>query len=164
MLLSSSSYKSWYLLDRNLTPPESFPSVRTSPLSDFSNFLLFIFLKVPLVYILISSSPPAIHSAVLSFCLLFIFCASPHSSSSSFFCSQTDSLSDATWYTFSPPVPRFLHSPFVSRPDSLEGKPSPPLSHWVSTFPLHPDCPKSLPYLCQTNGQCADSHIQYRLD
>lgn len=167
MLLSFSNYKQtnhdtcsteiWH-------HPSLFPAFARLLCQISPTFCFFIFLKVPLVYILVSSSPPVIHSAVLSFCLLFIFCASPQSSSSSFFCSQTDSLLDATWDTFSPPVPRFSHSPFVSRPDSLEGKPSPPLSHWVSPFPLHPDCPKSLPYLCHTTGQCPDSHIQYRLD
>lgn len=40
-------------------------------------------------------------------------------------------------------------APFVSRPE--QGKPSPPLSHWVSPFPLHPDCPKYLLYLCHTS-------------
>lgn len=152
------------LTNRQIRIPTWLKSDTTQVFSQHSSFCQITpnsyFLKVPLVYILNSSSPPALHSTfLLSFYLLFIFCASPQSSSS-LFCSQTNSLLDATWDTFSSPVPRFSLSLFVSSPDPPEGKPSPPLSHWVSPFPLHPDCPKYTLYVTQ----CPDSHIQYRLE
>lgn len=105
---SSQTDKSKHLLNRNLTPPMSFPSFHTR-LSDYRKF---DFLKVPFVDNP-PSSPPGLHSRfILFFYLLFIFWVSPQSSFFTPFCSQTKSLLDATWDTFSSPVPRFSPSLF----------------------------------------------------
>lgn len=59
---SSQTDKSGYLLNRNPTPPVSFPSFHTSPLSDYCKFY---FLKVPFVDILL---PLHLHSTQHSTC------------------------------------------------------------------------------------------------
>lgn len=75
-------------------------------------------------------------------------------------CSETRSLSDATWDAASSPVPRFSLSLSLrlSIFQRAAGKALPlplpsPLPLWVSPFPLHPDCPKNSPYLLHTPKQ-----------
>lgn len=154
--------KSGYLLDRNVTPPGSVASFRTSPLSDYSNFHFFFFLffllasldSSSLSYLSFftyfpSSIPP------FSSYLPFILCPSSHSSLLSPLCSQTNSLLDATWDTVSSPVPRFSLSLCFYASLSFRGpqaKPSPlplsgchrflstlivPRTHYLSHTPKH---------------------------
>lgn len=152
---SSQTDKSGYLLNRNPTPPVSFPSFHTSPLSDYCKFY---FLKVPFVDILL---PLHLHSTQHSTCSFTYSSFSvyhlglPPSPPSAF----RLTLLDATWDKFSSPVPRFLLSLF------------PGLTSENPLLPSHIGCHHFLSTLIvltlsvsHINTQHADSHIQYKLE
>lgn len=167
---NTQTQKSGYLLDRNVTPPGSVASFRTSPLSDYSNFHFFFFftcfvrLLVPFLSLLLHILSlqyssflflPTFHSLSI---LALVPALSPLLSDKLFVgrnlrhgllsCSQVLSLT------------LFLCLSILQR---ATGKALPSPSLWVSPFPLHPDCPKNSLSLSHTKTQiqCADIHVQY---
>lgn len=88
---------------------------------------------------------------ILFLLFLIFFSLSPSSQCSSFLCSLTNPLLDATWAEFTSLVPRFFLPMFLSLYPLESHSQSPSLSLFItptlSPFPLHPDYAKFSPSL-----------------